>query len=297
MSAFELDRRVLARSFNRSARQYDAAASLQQHAGAELLDRLQYFTLKPERILDLGAGTCSGAQALRRHYPAAQVLAMDIAPAMLQAMPRAYWPWRRPRIDRVCADAYAMPLLDQSVDLIFSNLMLQWCTEPDGVFREIARVLRPGGLLVFSTFGPDTLQELRMAWAAADERAHVSLFADMPQLAEGLVRAGLAEPVIDVERYPKYYADPRALMLELKQLGARNAARDRARGLTGRARMQRMIKAYEALRTPQGVPATYEILFGAAFGGERLSTGRERGAKGSAGEYTVPISALGRPRS
>jgi malonyl-CoA O-methyltransferase len=296
MTDFELDRRALARSFNSAARQYDAAASLQQRAGAELLDRLQYFKLKPDRILDLGAGTCSGAQALQRRYGDAQVLAMDIAPAMLQAMPRAYWPWRGRRIARVCADAYALPLIDQSVDLIYSNLMLQWCAQPDGVFREIARVLRPGGLLVFSTFGPDTLSELRAAWAAADEYSHVSLFADMPQLAEGLVRAGLAEPVIDVERYPQYYSDARALMQELKRLGARNAAVDRSRGLTGRARLQRMTSAYEALRTPQGLPATYELIFAAAFGGERSPPGRERSGRGAAGEYTVPLTALGRAR-
>ena len=299
MTDFALDRRALARSFNLAAPHYDSAALLQQRASGELLDRLQYFTLAPQRILDLGAGTCQGAQALQRRYPRAQVLAMDLAEGMLRAMPRPRWRWSRPwlwrrdTIARVCADAYALPLADQGVDIIYSNLMLQWCDQPDGVFSEIARVLRPGGLLVFSSFGPDTLGELRGAWAAADPYSHVSLFADMPQLAQGLTRAGLAEPVMDVEHYRQYYPDAHALMHELKRLGARNAARDRARGLTGRSRMQQMLRAYEALRTPRGLPATYEVIFGAAFGGARASPAHARGAL-PPGEFAVPVGAIKR---
>jgi malonyl-CoA O-methyltransferase len=297
MSEFELDRRALARSFSRAARHYDAAASLQQRVGAELQDRLQYFALKPQRIIDLGAGTGQGAQQLSKRFSDAQVLAIDIAEGMLQAMVSARWrlPWREERTQRICADAYALPLAARSVDLIYSNLMLQWCDRPEAVFREIARVLRPGGLLVFSSFGPQTLHELRHAWAAADGERHVSLFLDMPQLAEALTRAHLAEPVLDVDEYRLHYPDADTLMRELKQLGARNAARDRPRGLTGRARMQAMRSAYEGERGAQGLPATYEIIFGAAFGAADALPGRTRGGAAPS-EYAVPLSSLKQTR-
>ena len=295
MSAFELDRRALLRSFSRAALSYDAAAQLQQRVRAELLDRLQYFPLDPRRILDLGAGTCQGARQLQRRFRRSQLLAIDFAEGMLRRMPHARWPWRAASITRVCADAYALPLADQSIELVFCNLMLQWCDQPERVLREIARVLRPGGLLLFSSFGVETLQELRRAWAAADpEDRHVSQFADMPQLAEALTHAGLAEPVMDLEQYRLYYTDADALMRELKCLGARNALRTRARSLTGRARMQAMRTAYEGLRTPQGLPATYEVIYGAAFGTQSATLEPERDE--APGVYAVPVSSLRKAR-
>jgi malonyl-CoA O-methyltransferase len=297
MSAFELDRRALLRSFSRAAPHYDAAAQLQQRVRAELLDRLQYFTLAPRRILDLGAGTCQGARQLQRRFRGAQVLAIDFAEGMLQRMPHARWPWRAAAIARICGDAYALPLAEHSVELVFCNLMLQWCDRPERVFQQIARVLRPGGLFLFSSFGVETLHELRSAWAAADARdTHVSRFADMPELAAALMHAGLAEPVMDQEQYRLYYPDARALMGELKRLGARNALRDRTRGLTGRARMQAMLSAYEALRAPQGLPATYEVIFGAAFGAQDATRRRAHGGDERPAEYALPLSSLRKGR-
>jgi malonyl-CoA O-methyltransferase len=289
--SFSLDRRALARSFDRAAAGYDAAAQLQQQVRAELLVRLQYFGLEPQCILDLGAGTCQGSVALRRRFPRARVLALDLAPGMLKASPRPGWPRRR--FERVCADACALPLAGRSVELIYSNLMLQWCDRPDVVFREIARVLKPGGVLVFSSFGPDTLKELRLAWESVDHGVHVSQFPDMPQLGEALMHAGLIEPVLDVEQHRLFYADARALMRELKRIGARNAASQRSRALTGRARLQRMIAAYELKRTAAGLPATFEVIFGAAFG---TAAAGGRGDLASPGEYAVPLAALGRSR-
>jgi malonyl-CoA O-methyltransferase len=292
MSTFELDRRAVVRSFSQAAGRYEAAARLQRRVREELLARLQYFTLAPQRVLDLGAGTCQATGPLRRRFPDAQVLAVDIAEGMLQATrgSRWPWPWRRAGFARLCADARALPLPAHSVDLIYSNLMLQWCDRLDLVFRELARVLKPGGLLLFSTFGPDTLSELRSAWAAADDHSHVSLFADMQQLGEALMRSGLAEPVMDLEHYRQHYPDVRALMRELKQIGARNATSERTRGLTGRARMQSMIDTYERARTAEGVPATYEVIFGAAFGGEAAH--EQQPPSAVPGEFTVPVSAL-----
>jgi malonyl-CoA O-methyltransferase len=289
-SAFSLDRRALARSFDRAAGGYDAAAQLQQRVRAELLERLQYFALEPQHILDLGAGTCQASIALRRRYPRSRVLALDIAPGMLKAAPRPGWPRRR--FERVCADAYALPLSSRSVELVYSNLMLQWCDRPDLVFRELARVLKPGGVFVFSCFGPDTLKELRLAWESADDAVHVSQFPDMPQLGAALMHAGLSEPVMDVEQHRLVYPDAYALMNELKRLGAHNAASQRARGLTGRSRLQRMNAAYEKQRTAAGLPATFEVICGAAFGAAAPSI--EPGD--APGEYSVPLSALGRAR-
>jgi len=289
---FTLDRRALARSFDRAGAGYDAAAQLQQQVRAELLERLRYFALEPQCILDLGAGTCQGSVALRRRYAHARVIALDIAPGMLKASPRPGWPRRR--FERVCADAYALPLASRSVELIYSNLMLQWCDRPDMVFRELARVLKPGGVFVFSSFGPDTLQELRLAWESVDHGVHVSQFPDMPQLGDALMRAGLIEPVMDVERHRLLYPDAYALMRELKRIGAGNAASERSRALTGRARLQRMVEAYELRRTASGLPATFEVIFGAAFGAASEASGRADSS--TPGEYAVPLAALGRSR-
>jgi malonyl-CoA O-methyltransferase len=292
-NGFSLDRRALARSFDRAGAGYDAAAQLQQQVRAELLERLAFFALQPQNILDLGAGTCQASVALRRRYAHARVIALDIAPGMLRAAPRAGWPRRR--FERVCADAYALPLAPRSVELIYSNLMLQWCDRPDLVFRELARVLKPGGVLVFSSFGPDTLEELRLAWQSADHGVHVSEFPDMPQLGAALMGAGLIEPVMDVERHRLFYPDAHALMRELQRIGARNAASGRARGLTGRARLQRVIQAYELQRTAAGLPATFEVIFGAAFGAA-LDSADGRADPAAPGEYAVPLASLGRAR-
>ena len=279
------------RAFNRAAPGYEAAARLERQVRSDLLDRLQFFPLEPAQVLDLGAASCESTRQLRQRFPRAQVLAIDIAEAMLRAAPESRWPWQRAGFARACADAAALPLRAQSVDLIFSNLMLHWCDRPQQVFGEFARVLRPGGLLLCSTFGPDTLAELRAAWAAADDRSHVSLFADMHELGNGLMHAGLAEPVLDVEHHRLHYADAHALMRELKLLGARNAAHDRARGLTGRRQLDRMLTAYEGMREEKGLPATFEVIAAAAFADDG-SSHAGRHSRRESGEFAVPVTAI-----
>jgi malonyl-CoA O-methyltransferase len=289
---FELDRRALARSFDRAAAGYDAAATLQQQVRAELLSRLDYFTLQPTWILDLGTGTGAGARALRRRYPRARVLALDIAPGMVRAVPRRPWPWAAPRIEPLCADAYALPLADHSIALAFSNLMLQWCDRPEAALCELARVLIPGGLLLFSSFGPATLGELRAAWSAADSGVHVSDFPPMQRLAEAAMQAGLEPPVLDTDTHLLHYADAHALMHSLRQLGARNAARARSRGLTSPRRLQAMIRAYEPARTPRGLPASYEVLYGAAFAPTGDTHTKRRAPPAARDEQIVALSAV-----
>jgi malonyl-CoA O-methyltransferase len=242
----------------------------------ELLARLDELRIEPQAVLDLGAGTGHATRALKRRFPQALTVAVDIAPGML-ARARSQSRWLR-RFERVRADAYSLPFRDQAFQLVFSSLMLQWCDDLDAVFAEIHRVLAPGGLLLFSTFGPGTLGELREAWAAsdaqlavADQRAgnHVNHFFDPHALGSALMHAGFAEPVLDVDRIVSGYPDTLTLMRELKAIGAHNVTRGRTRGLTGRRRLAAMTRAYEELRRNGQLPATYEVIHGVCWGGAR----------------------------
>jgi malonyl-CoA O-methyltransferase len=271
---FGLDRRAVAQAFDRASGSYDAAAALQERVRDELLGRLDEIKIEPRAILDLGAGTGHGARALKRRHPAATVFATDIAPGMLQQAKRQSR-WLR-RFERVRADAYALPFADGAFDLVFSSLMLQWCDDLDAVFGEISRVLKPGGLLLFSTFGPGTLAELRDAWAVAgDASNHVNHFFDPHALGTALMRAELAEPVLDVDRIVVRYPDVMSLMRELKAIGAHNVTRGRARGLTGPRRLAAMTRAYETLRRDGKLPATWEIVHASAWGTERRMPGNQ----------------------
>jgi malonyl-CoA O-methyltransferase len=258
-----LRKRDIARAFGRASSSYDAAARLQAVVRTELLSRLEGMTITPGVIVDLGAGTGLATAPLKRRYRKAQVLAVDLAEGMLQAARRHSRFWRPIRC--VAGDATQLPFRDASVDVVFSSLMLQWCDELDAALAEIARVLKPGGLLLFSSFGPDTLRELRSAWAAVDDAVHVNAFVDMHDLGSALQRAGFNEPVLDVDRHVLHYADVMALMRELKAIGAQNVNAGRARTLTGRSKLARLAQAYEPLRRPAGLPATYEVVYGAAW--------------------------------
>jgi malonyl-CoA O-methyltransferase len=263
-AASHLDRARLRASFERASRGYEAAAGLQAQVAAELLERLELFRFAPQVVLDLGSGTGRVTGELKRRYPRAYVIALDLAPGMLREARRHRWPWRR--FERVCGDALRLPLADGSVDLIFSNLMLQWCEPLAVALAEVRRVLRPGGFFALSTLGPDTLHELRSAWAQADGYNHVNRFADMPEVGDALMRAGLMEPVLDVDRIELGYPDVLSLMHELKAIGAHNVTAGRPRALAGRSRLARVQQAYESFRRDQRLPATYEVIYGACWG-------------------------------
>jgi malonyl-CoA O-methyltransferase len=263
-SPFHLDRARLRAAFERASGGYEAAASLQARVAAELLERLELLRFSPGAVLDLGSGTGRVTRELKRRYPRARVIALDIAPGMLREARRHQRPWRR--FDRVCGDALRLPLRDGSIDLIFSNLMLQWCEPLAAALSEARRVLAPGGFLSFSTFGPATLYELRTAWAEADGYNHVNHFPDMHEVGDGLVRAGLMEPVLDADRFELGYPDVLTLMRDLKAIGAHNVTAGRPRALAGRERLTRVQRAYEAFRRDEGLPATYEVIYGASWG-------------------------------
>jgi malonyl-CoA O-methyltransferase len=281
-----LDKQQARRGFARAARRYDEVAVLQREIGRRMVERLDYMKVAPQRILDLGCGTGATADALLKRYPKAQLIALDFAEPMLQrARRRGRW-LRRPRC--VCADLDRLPFAEGSVDLVFANAALQWSADPRQAFSGIARVLRSGGLLIFSSFGPDTLRELRDAWQSVDTDPHVHGFIDMHDYGDMLMGAGLADPVMDVERMTLTYEDPIQVMRELKAIGAANAAPDRRRGLLGRNRLAQVCAAYERHRDATGrVPASYEVVHGHAWAPLQRRVG---------GETRVAIDVLKKTR-
>jgi len=288
---FRLDRAGVRASFARASASYESAAGLQARVAAELLERLAVFAFEPRVVLDLGAGTGRVTRELKRRYRGALVIALDLAPGMLREARRHQQWWRR--FERVCADALRLPLADASVDVVFSSLMLQWCEPLDTALAECRRVLKPDGFFAFSTFGPDTLHELRGAWASADGYNHVNHFVDVHEVGDALVRAGLMEPVLDVDRIEVSYPDALSLMRDLKAIGAHNVTAGRPRALVGRARLKRVQDAYEAFRRDDRLPATYEVIYGASWG----AAGR-RAAAVIAGEARIApgsIRQAGRP--
>lgn len=282
---FTLDRPGIRDAFDRASANYESAAVLQAQVNDELIDRLGFFKLEPEVVLDLGCGPGRGSIALRELYPQASIVALDFAPGMLREA-RRRMQGAQIRYESVCADAMRLPFADRSADLIFSNLMLQWCEPLRIAFTEVRRVLKPGGLFMFSTFGPDTLKELREAWAAADDGQHVNHFVDMHNVGDAVMQAGLGEPVLDLERTQLTYTDVFSLMRDLKAIGAHNVAADRARGLTPRTKLQRMEQAYEKMRNNGRLPATYEVIYGTAWGSGGSAS------KSHAGEVLISPSEI-----
>lgn len=265
MSDFHLDRRQVRRHFGRAATSYEQHDVLQREVQQSLLERLDFYQQQaPQRVLDVGAGTGRGSALLKQRYPKADVIAIDLAVPMLRAA-KQHSSWLKP-FSRVCAEATALPLADHSVDVLHSNLCFQWIDNLPALFGECVRVLKPGGLLLFSSFGPDTLKELRAAWAQADQQPHVSRFLDMHDVGDAMLAAGLRDPVLDVFRYTLTYSEPRKLLEELQGLGATNADQTRERGLTGKARYRRMLAAYEAMRLDDRIPATWEVIGAHAWG-------------------------------
>jgi malonyl-CoA O-methyltransferase len=282
----EVDPRAVRRAFERAAATYDAAAVLQREVGARMAARLDYVKLSPTLILDGGCGTGEAVGELDVRYPQARVVALDIAlPMVVAARERARQsrsllrrllpggltrgggaPWC------VCGDLNALPFRGVAFDLVWSNLALQWVNDLPRVFAEWRRVLKVGGLVSFTTFGPDTLRELRSAFARADAHTHTNRFIDMHDIGDMLIESGFADPVMDMEKITLTYSGADALLRELKRLGATNATRGRPHGLMGRGRWRRMLAALDAMREGGRLPATFEVVYGHAWKGEPKRT-------------------------
>ena len=260
---FLLDARQVRDSFGRAATSYEHAAVLQREVGARLFERLEIVSEAPKRILDAGCGTGFFTTRLLEHYSEAEVVALDIAPQMLEIAAHKNKQYKNFRT--LCANIDALPIESDSIDMVFCNLVIQWCNDLDKVFCEFARTLKPGGWLILSSFGPDTLKELRSAWSKADDFNHVNRFIDMHDLGDALLRAGFREPVMDMEPFTLTYDSVVDLMRDLKAIGAHNLTAGRPHGLTGRHRFAEMRRAYEAFRTQSRLPASYEVLYGSAW--------------------------------
>ncbi len=289
------DARQVRRAFSRASAGYASAAALQGEIEARLLESLDLLALAPERdpdwspelVLDVGSGPGSAARAMRARWPKARIVAVDLSLDMLRRQPRGglrdALSLRKP-VDRVCADLRALPLPDASVDVLFSNLCLQWIDDLPAAFAGFRRVLRPGGALVVSTFGSDTLWELREAFARADELPHVSPFASMAQFGDALMHAGFRDPVLDRDLLMRGHPDLPALMRELRAIGATNALHGRRHTLTGRARFAAAAAAYEPLRgaglddvQAHLLPASWEVITALAWAPQPGAPIREGG--------------------
>ena len=301
--AGELDPRAVRRHFARAAATYDGAAVLQKEVGARMAERLEAVKLQPAAILDAGCGTGDAQAEFAVRYPAARYVALDVAPPMLDVA-RAKAGLNRSALARifatfggrggshpqfVCGDVAALPLASGRFDLVWSNLVLQWVTDLPKALAEMNRVLAVGGLVTFSTFGPDTLRELRAAFAGIDRHEHVGRFVDMHDVGDMLVHAGFADPVMHMEMLTLTYDDAPAMIRDLKAIGATNATRARPRALMGRGRWERALAALEAMRRDGRIPATFEVVYGHAW-----KVARERTDEGHA---IVRFGPRTRPRT
>jgi len=265
----QINKALARRSFSRAAAKYDSVAVLQREISKRMMQRLDIVKMVPKTILDAGCGTGFDIDAMLARYKKAKLFVMDFAVPMLnQARKRGSW---LRKATCLCGDLESLPLADNSIDLIYSNVAVQWVNDPQVTFTEFRRVLKPNGLLMFSTFGPDTLKELRKAWSASESNdpnslgSHVNPFIDMHDLGDALMRSGFADPVMDVDQMQLTYSNVEDLMRELKVLGAHNVIDDRNKGLTGKGKLAAMKAAYEEMRVDGVLPASYEVVYGHAW--------------------------------
>lgn len=274
---YRIDKSRVKYSFNRAADTYDAAAVLQKEVRERMLERLDLVKITPDIILDAGSGTGQAGRLLQKRYAGSQLIQLDIALRMLEKSRAEHASPIKNTINRlfgipassaVCADIERLPLAGGTTGLVWSNLAIQWCNDLDRVFQEVNRILQPNGLFMFSTFGPDTLKELREASAADPDHVHVNRFIDMHDIGDALVRAGFAAPVLDVEHLVLTYDDVFGVMRDLKAIGAHNATEGRRRGLDGKGFLQALADRYERFRKACKLPATFEVVYGHAWKSE-----------------------------
>ena len=280
------DQAQVRRAFDRAAESYEQFAVLQNEVCRRLLEKLDIVKLQPQMILDAGTGTGQAVAALFQRYKKAQLVALDLSENMLQQTSRHGGMFRSPHL--VCADIQQLPFADESFDLVFSSLSMQWCNDLNAALLEAKRVLRPGGLFVFTTFGPDTLKELRQSWGSVDEADHVNQFIDMHDIGDALLHDGFAEPVMEAEVLTVTYDTVDEVMRDLKAIGAnvtsvRTGGDDieaNPRGLTGKDALRKVRDHYEKFRTAGVLPASYEVIYGHAWKAENSSKsdGAETGA-------------------
>lgn len=285
-----IDKIKVAASFNRSAKEYIEHAVLQRTVAERLLERLQFVNITPKVIVDAGSGPGGAARQFAKIYKGAQVVQLDFSIEMLRQS-KTLGPRYFSKQQFVCGDVEKLPLGENTTELFFSSLMLQWCNDLDETFAQIKKTLKSQGLFLFATLGPDTMKELRSSWAEVDDDMHVNTFIDMHDVGDALVRAGFVEPVMDVEHITMTYEDCASLMKDLKTLGASNANIERPKGLTGGKKFKNMESAYEKFRVDGRLPLSYEIVYGHAWKPRReIVSGVMPGSQSKAAYF--PISSL-----
>ncbi|MBT9521414.1 MAG: methyltransferase domain-containing protein [Dechloromonas sp.] len=272
-----VDWQHVGRRFARVAETYGEGDFFAREVDRRMQERLDFVKVEPKRILDLGCSRGGSFPGLSARYPEAELIGLDVALAMLSAgrTPRAGWQrWlgigKNSEPLRLAADAANLPLKSRSTAIVWSNLLLHWLDDPIPALAEAHRVLEVGGLLMFSTLGPDTLKELRSAFA--DGYAHTQRFADMHDLGDMLVGCGFADPVMDMEVITLTYDDVDAMFAELRAAGSSCAMKARRHGMTGRKSWENGKAAYEAMRKDGRLPATFEVIYGHAWKAEPKKT-------------------------
>ncbi len=279
--------RDLRRRFDRAATSFDSADFVHAVTREGLFERLLPLIVDAQRILDLGAATGRATPQLRKRYRGARIISLDISHSMLleAGRKRSRFSFARPWC--VQANATGLPLRDGSMDLVFCNLMLPFAGRPEPVFAEVARVLREGGVFAFATLGPDSLTEIGRAWGGIDDHAHVGRFLDMHDIGDALIRSGLRDPVLDVDRLTVRYDNPRKLFTDLTDTGARNALAQRSPSLTGKGRFEKMLVALTGGSSAGKVELELELVYGHCWG---------RGARSEAGTFSFDASDIPRRR-
>ncbi len=264
-----LDKKAIRQNFNKSSKSYDSASVLQQEVAKRLVERLDYIKHQPKYALDMGSGTGIISKDLLARYPKAYVIALDLAINMAQKSQKVGGWFRKPKV--ICADAELLPLKSECIDLVVSNLMLNWCNDLTKTLLGFHGVLAPNGLLLFSTFGPDTLKELQQSWQAVDNNPHINNFIDMHDIGDALLQAGFINPVTDMEMMTVTYSNVSQIMQDLKKMGLTNVQMERSKGLMGKKKFNKFLQAYDQFKTPDGLfPATWEVIYGHAWVGEGL---------------------------
>jgi len=266
-SEFDINKQWISKSFSNAADTYNSVAFLQKEVANRLIERLDLVTMQPDSILDVGSGTGYCGKLIEQRYKSSQVYSLDIAHGMLCYAKQSQGFFQKLRSNKqfICGDAESLPVKNESMDMLVSSLAIQWVADLEKTFRQFRSTLKPGGLLMFSSMGPDTLKELRQAWAAVDDYVHVSAFFDMHDVGDALMRAGFSDPVMDVETITLTYDTVDVLMSDLKALGSRNATKGRTKGLMGKNKIQQMKNVYEKFRQDGLLPATYEVVYGHAW--------------------------------
>ncbi len=259
----KIDQARVRRAFDRAADSYEQFAVLQNEVCKRLLEKLEIVKINPKFILDAGTGTGAAIPTLFKQYKKAQLVALDLSENMLNKS-RQHGSFLRSH-HLVCADIEKLPFADNVFDLVYSSLSMQWCNDLNAALLEAKRVLKPGGLFVFSTFGPDTLKELRSSWASVDNADHVNQFIDMHDIGDALLFDGFAEPVMEAEVLTVTYNSVDEIMHDLKAIGANVTARRSRTGLGGKAALQNLRQNYEQFRQNNLLPASYEIIYGHAW--------------------------------